>query len=686
MKAGRNTRNESSSVGDWISNLKLLAAALKATSTCVPVPCLQLVFEALSMVLDLVETVGKNETDLKYLAESAINITTLLTDELKGRPASPDVRLTVLCADFVRYLEKVGTELEKRRSKLWFKKYLKAKSIRDTVDDFTRRVVDLRADLTLAAAVGSRFQIIDTDRRVQEVQSSLAHIACEVRTHVTSARLQVANIEEDVLLFRPSELHLDFDTAHLSVVTLGQRAAATTTDQICVKVRTYASKVGLAKVTTARVYEGEHAPQMWQRDLELFSAHLRVPGVAQIYGMCKSPRLQALIFHDELVPIDIYAATLTSPICAVDFELNLIRNFTSVFAHIATVIGVADKDYRETVADLALISRTSGSVVISHLPYNNSTAADVPISEKQLGGPMHSWFSSCGCLARVPPGNPVPGNALVPRARRPESSASALSFCSTMGNLSRYRDLSLKDENPHNLKLGAIYLQGPGDLEVVHTIAEISGPDPEIIIEDWATRKGVCEELPGGWTRFEVDLRTDCKEPGYFLSIYGSVYMPVAEREAHRTGWLLQAHSVLGKSDVLDLGWSCEDLLIAELFFVNLDWHLVPDVENNDTDELPGRLYVFVENIPVDARGCVSRPTTFWSTQPDTCRSADDIPVHFQWERFSARGSGRSWEAHHYEAARALQEENGFEPVTCPAAQSLTLPRYNLSVLPTPEK
>lgn len=195
----------------------------------------------------------------------------------------------------------------------------------------------------------------------------------------------------------------------------------------------------------------------------------------------------------------------------------------SVFFHIATVIGVGDSDYRESVAELALISRSSGSLVISHLPYNKNNAPDEDVSisvldqrslklpcpliglsfsqEKQLGGPVHAWFSSCGCLAWVPQENAVPLNAMVSLVHLPELHKSSLLFCSTMGNLSRYRGLSVKGANLEHLKLGSIYLQRPGDLEVAHPIAEISRPDPEIIIEDWATRKGAFEEVPGGWTR-----------------------------------------------------------------------------------------------------------------------------------------------------------------------------------------
>lgn len=260
-----------------------------------------------------------------------------------------------------------------------------------------------------------------------------------------------------------------------------------------------------------------------------------------------------------------------------------------------------------------------------------------------------------------------------------------MSLCLTMESLSRYRGLSVKGENLKNLKLGSIYLQRPGEQEVLHPIAELEVPNAEMIIEDWTTRNGGFEELPGGWTRFEVELRTDCAEPGYFLSVYGSVYMPVAERERQRTAWLLQAHSILARSEVFKYGWSYEDMVIAELFFVNLDWQLVPEPGTFKCEELPRKLFVFVENIPVDNRGCISNSATFWSVHPDRCMA--DVPAGFCWEAWStARGSGRSWEAHHYEAARSRQEDQGFDALTPAAVEALGVPGYQVSPFAIPEK
>jgi hypothetical protein len=89
---------------------------------------------------------------------------------------------------------------------------------------------------------------------------------------------------------------------------------------------------------------------------------------------------------------------------------------------------------------------------------------------------------------------------------RVNGAANVLAACSKMGNLSRYRGLSASsDEQP--LKVGSIYLQRPGDLEIVHTIADVSTAEREIYIEDWTARGGVFEEFPG-WTSFVFKFRS----------------------------------------------------------------------------------------------------------------------------------------------------------------------------------
>ncbi|KAJ6611930.1 hypothetical protein B0H10DRAFT_2054615 [Mycena sp. CBHHK59/15] len=304
-----------------------------------------------------------------------------------------------------------------------------------------------------------------------------------------------------------------------------------------------------------------------------------------------------------------------------------------------------------------------------------------------MGGPLHSWFSSVGCLASLPYETPEAVVQAIDKRPGHTTGTHYVSIsCSILGILSRYRAFSLGD-GQQRFKLGSIYLQRPGDLKVAHAIAEIPGIESEILIEDWSTRNGRFEELDG-WTRFQVDLKKDCLEPGYFLSAYGSVYMPVPERERQRAGWLLQAQSILNRTGLLERGWDHQDMLIAELFFVYLDWQLfIVDDGTPGSDDLPSSIYLFVENIPVDSGGVISKPSTFWSVDPRGTVTDLDIGSRLWSEGwFSVRGSGRSWENYHYAAAQVLQETSGFDPTTTSAANSHGFSTYEVSTLPIPEK
>ncbi|KAJ7352166.1 hypothetical protein DFH08DRAFT_805442 [Mycena albidolilacea] len=361
-------------------------------------------------------------------------------------------------------------------------------------------------------------------------------------------------------------------------------------------------KVGHNGVVTTRLYAGDSARQVWTKDLEMFAANL---------GHRANLRLELNQSDTELVPIDIYARSIDSPMRNVDFELALIQNFAVSASNFATYFCCWNTDHTEGSAIQDIFEagrRTSGGY---KNPREYGDMANIKATEWTDRGVTRgrndaenmSVFSYHATVIGVI------------NAEYRETVADLALISTSMRSLSRTCRLSVKGENLENLKLRSIYLERLGEPEVLHPIAELKVPNAEMIIEVWATRKGVSEHFPRGWTRthmvrrfrFEVELKTDCSEPGYFLSLYGSVYMPVAEYERQRAGWLLQAHSILQRSDVFQRGWSHEDMVIgtvlnsaaiqvgtdpfaAEFFFVNLDWQLVPEQGTSNFPELPQKL------------------------------------------------------------------------------------------------
>ncbi|KAJ7635840.1 hypothetical protein DFH06DRAFT_662880 [Mycena polygramma] len=97
-------------------------------------------------------------------------------------------------------------------------------------------------------------------------------------------------------------------------------------------------------------------------------------------------------------------------------------------------------------------------------------------------------------------------------------------------------------------------------------------------------------------------------------------------------------------------------------------------------------LHVFVE-VPTlyHSRGRIAEPGIYWSTHP-TERDTSQLPtgtfqLRFRW---GVSITTLGWEKHHYDVAKSLQEEYGFDPTTTAAAKALGLPILEACCDPTP--
>ncbi|KAJ6549635.1 hypothetical protein B0H10DRAFT_2128321, partial [Mycena sp. CBHHK59/15] len=78
---------------------------------------------------------------------------------------------------------------------------------------------------------------------------------------------------------------------------------------------------------TIAVYQGQHAEEDWQRDLNQYSG-IRHPNFLQIYGAVQSSGLHAVVFYDDLVPLsEMYESYRNSSILYVYLRACVIRDF-----------------------------------------------------------------------------------------------------------------------------------------------------------------------------------------------------------------------------------------------------------------------------------------------------------------------------------------------------------------------
>ncbi|KAJ7618185.1 hypothetical protein DFH06DRAFT_99818 [Mycena polygramma] len=133
---------------------------------------------------------------------------------------------------------------------------------------------------------------------------------------------------------------------------------------------------------------------------------------------------------------------------------------------------------------------------------------------------------------------------------------------------------------------------------------------------------------------------------------------------------------------------------VSMLTALDLTWEMVLLEETADTvallEALPD-LHVFVQ-VPILDGGRIAEPQIYWSTHP-TLKDTSQIPpgtfqIRFMWQ---VQTVWAWWEKHHYDVAKSIQEEYGFDSKTNAAAEALELPLFeacdlNSSPLPVEDE
>ncbi|KAJ7618186.1 hypothetical protein DFH06DRAFT_99817 [Mycena polygramma] len=286
----------SSRSNEWISPLISVSRGLVSVGNCVPFPCVSTALSAGLALLELIQTVGKTSEDLKYLAESVVAIMKLLQEEIEAHPNNPDQRFVQLCNEFNLHLNRLSKDIESM-SKNWssskFKKYLKVNCIRDEIAQFTRRVVDMRANATLIAATGTRMDLVEVATDVSAVRSSVSQMQNELAAIRSTANPSTAEdlvrFEEDFRALKVGDIQLEFSTASTSNYMLGDGPQA-----VRVEWTDYKGYVKGAS-HTIRVYRGGNSAEAWKAFLSFLAERSPLPGLPQLFGFCSSPRLRSLV-------------------------------------------------------------------------------------------------------------------------------------------------------------------------------------------------------------------------------------------------------------------------------------------------------------------------------------------------------------------------------------------------------
>ncbi|KAJ7699825.1 hypothetical protein B0H14DRAFT_3904471 [Mycena olivaceomarginata] len=162
----------SASGPDWLSPTILAARAITAAGECLPFPYMKGVFGIVVIFLETVEKVTNNRDDLKELCGTAMEIMTILQDQIAMHKDTAAVKLKGLCEDFERLLRDViiGVETMQKKSegiRGHIAEFFKSGSIHDMIASYQRNIQEICSRLKLMAAIDTNFQ-------VHEIKAALA--------------------------------------------------------------------------------------------------------------------------------------------------------------------------------------------------------------------------------------------------------------------------------------------------------------------------------------------------------------------------------------------------------------------------------------------------------------------------------------------------------------------------------
>ncbi|KAK7008516.1 hypothetical protein R3P38DRAFT_3023537 [Favolaschia claudopus] len=639
----------SSTSNQWLSSLITTGRGIASFASCAPIPWIGAALSVGVALLELIQTIGKTTDDLRYLAESVVSLMKRLRDEFDAHPSDASPRLQQVCTEINTRLVDISNDISEM-SKDWssskFKKYLKANCVRDEIAHFNQLVSDLRADATLATALGTRLDIARVGDAVSAVKCNITQIqeglAMIRPPSAEISKREYTSFKENFHSLRIGDMRLNFETA----CAIAYQVYAEEDDPnggLC--ERGWTDYQGSVKGSpyTIRVYQGAQSNQIFRQFLTFLADHSPIASFPQLFGYCESPRFPALVFHEEFRTLDEYAACLSSSREIVKWETCLHFDFKSLDASLK----------RRTIylhRQLAQVDARTGKLLIAQI---ESSFVEYP--------PYHHrfcrWFYKAYTVD------------LMLRSKNP----------------TRHGIDNLKPEGHNTLYSSLLELvkllrgdwidiwvlpRGAGLASTGTVLRSSLSPNREVGSVVRSDKEWAHFVIPPNTKenkRFSfVDHQQHC---GFFLTatIKSEVDIPAA------MAWILQAPSIMG--DEFDPS-RCIILLQSVL---RLRWEMILVDETEDSlallENLP-ELHVFVER-PTFSHKKLSTPRVYWSTDALEVITSELPPTifanHIKWD-IDAKCA--MWEKHHYDVARIIQEEHGFDSSTSSAARALDLPLF----------
>ncbi|KAJ7463650.1 P-loop containing nucleoside triphosphate hydrolase protein [Mycena latifolia] len=158
---------------DWLPALILNAKAISAGAESLPFPYAKGVFGTTVFLLETVEKrvsfgvlqkVRKNRDDMKELCADAVDIITILRDQISSHRDTAALQFKVQCEELEGFLKDIVQAIHQRQIKprglsARLKEVVKSGSTADEIAKFRNRIQEVRANFMLMATVDTSFQV-----------------------------------------------------------------------------------------------------------------------------------------------------------------------------------------------------------------------------------------------------------------------------------------------------------------------------------------------------------------------------------------------------------------------------------------------------------------------------------------------------------------------------------------------
>ncbi|KAK0192038.1 hypothetical protein F5146DRAFT_487857 [Armillaria mellea] len=342
--------SRSSNLGTWIDIAKLGVAA----GELAPFPYIKGLCGCVVLVLETIEKAGKNNEDLLDLADSIGKIIEVVQNTVTEHGESGALRSRDICAELEAYFVVLTAELNStRRKSRGTKRFLKAKSVSDTINNYQERVRAIKADFLIRMAIDSRFVIADikdglkanADTLASAIETSQKHTMFNIDKHANgiyeeihmwgmSQNRKADKLSAEVRTLKERGLYKGF-IRDILPGDIYLREPLTSSDRLGLPslFSDYKADVDNSNMPkTVRIYRHPNKRDVMKQfhaDIDRL-INVKHQNIAQVFGVCRSPNFTAIVLHGTIRHLIFnHCATLTA-IQSLHFYIQLFNDLISL--------------------------------------------------------------------------------------------------------------------------------------------------------------------------------------------------------------------------------------------------------------------------------------------------------------------------------------------------------------------